>query len=89
MSELLQAVDALLTNPDGLPPPEVRSRLRRAEKLTQEQVARALNVKRVQVSRWETGAAEPRGERRVAYVHLLKNLSAKHPDVALARLQTS
>jgi transcriptional regulator with XRE-family HTH domain len=82
MSELFDAVDALLTRPADLPPPAVRARLRRADGLTQAQVAEALGVTRVQVLRWENGQAEPRAPHRAAYARLMKGLADKHPAVA-------
>ncbi|WP_308402164.1 helix-turn-helix transcriptional regulator [Streptomyces sp. RKAG293] len=79
VSELLEAVDALLNRPADLPAPAVRGRLRRADRLTQEQVAKALGVKRLAVVRWEAGKTEPRPPYREAYAHLLKGLAAKYP----------
>ncbi|WP_285543705.1 helix-turn-helix transcriptional regulator [Streptomyces lavendulae] len=67
-----------------LPATKVRGELRRAAGLTQAQVAAAIGVGRVQVARWETGFAEPRGVRRRAYSHLLLGLARQHPKVSTA-----
>ncbi|MER6342347.1 MULTISPECIES: helix-turn-helix domain-containing protein [Streptomyces] len=80
LSELLDAVDALLARPDALPPPEVRARLRKADDLTQQEVARVLGVTRVAFNRWEVGAAKPRRRHLEAYAHLLAGWAAKHPQ---------
>ena len=82
MSELLDAVDALLVRPDVMPPPEVRARLRKADGLTQEEVAEVFGVTRVAFNRWEVGAAKPRRRHLEAYVRLLKGWAAKHPQAA-------
>ncbi|WP_331726289.1 helix-turn-helix domain-containing protein [Streptomyces sp. NBC_01276] len=70
----LSVVEDLLHEAVWLPAVEERGALRRAAGLTQQQVATAVGVGRVQVARWETGVAEPRGVRRKAYSHLLKSL---------------
>ncbi|MCZ4125001.1 helix-turn-helix domain-containing protein [Streptomyces sp. H39-S7] len=80
MSELLEAVDALINRPADLPAPALRGRLRRADRLTQEQVANTLGVKRLAIVRWEAGKVEPRPPYREAYAHLLRGLAAKHPE---------
>ncbi|WP_328541125.1 helix-turn-helix domain-containing protein [Streptomyces sp. NBC_00344] len=77
MSELFDAVDALLARP-AFPPP-VRARLRRADGLTQAEVAAALGVSRLSFQRWETGLATPHPRHRAAYTRLLEGLAAKHP----------
>lgn len=77
---MFDAVDALVSRPADLPPPSVRGRLRRADGLTQPDVAETLGVHRVQVARWETGRAEPRKPHRAAYVRLLEQLAEKHPE---------
>ncbi|MGP3950982.1 helix-turn-helix transcriptional regulator [Streptomyces sp. 7N604] len=82
MSERFDAIDALLARPTELPPPDVRAELRRADGLTQAEVAEAIGVSRLQVIRWEQGQAVPRRKHRAAYAHLLKGLAAKHPGVA-------
>ncbi|MFJ3229169.1 helix-turn-helix domain-containing protein [Streptomyces sp. NPDC086783] len=82
MSELLDAVDALLTRPALLPSPEVRARLRKADGLTQEEVAQVFGVSRVTFNRWEVGAARPRQRHLQAYVRLLQGWARKHPEAA-------
>lgn len=84
MSELLNAVDALLARPDTMPPPDVRARLRKADGLTQEEVAEVFGVTRVAFHRWETGLAKPRRRHLEAYVRLLNGWAAKHPEAAEA-----
>ncbi|WP_406396523.1 helix-turn-helix domain-containing protein [Streptomyces sp. NBC_00887] len=56
-------------------------RLRRADGLTQEEVARALGVSRVAFLRWENGQVVPRAQHLAAYSRLLTGLAAKHPEV--------
>ncbi|MEU5314432.1 helix-turn-helix domain-containing protein [Streptomyces sp. NPDC021562] len=80
MSELLDAVDALLARPDTMPPPEIRARLRKADGLTQEEVAEVFGVTRVAFHRWETGTAKPRRHHLEAYVRLLNGWADKHPE---------
>ncbi|MFF9490275.1 helix-turn-helix domain-containing protein (plasmid) [Streptomyces sp. QTS137] len=84
MSELLNAVDALLARPDTMPPPDVRARLRKADGLTQEEVAEVFGVTRVAFHRWETGLAKPRRRHLEAYVRLLNGWAAKHPEAVQA-----
>ncbi|MFC7897555.1 helix-turn-helix domain-containing protein [Streptomyces sp. NPDC057381] len=83
MSELLDAVDALLMRPDTLPPPEVRAQLRKADGLTQQDVADVFGVTRVAFNRWEVGAAKPRRRHLEAYARLLAGWAAKHPTAAV------
>ncbi|MFD9818497.1 telomere-associated protein Tap [Streptomyces violascens] len=81
--ELFASVDALLeqvTADDGLPQPAERRRLRKAAGLSQEQVARALDVRRESVTSWEAGRSEPRPPKRAAYLRLLEGLAARHPE---------
>ena len=82
MSDLLEAVDALLVRPAVMPPPEVRARLRKADGLTQEEVAEVFGVTRVAFNRWEVGAAKPRRRHLEAYVRLLKGWATKYPEAA-------
>lgn len=84
MSELLNAVDALLARPDTMPPPDVRARLRKADGLTQEEVAEVFGVTRVAFHRWETGLAKPRRRHLEAYVRLLNGWAVKHPEAVEA-----
>ncbi|CAL9331137.1 hypothetical protein SUDANB105_00075 [Streptomyces sp. enrichment culture] len=79
MSELFDAVDALLASRASLPPPTERRRLRKAHGLTVEEVAAALQVRRATVSGWESGKTEPRPPERDAYARLLEGLAKLYP----------
>ncbi len=84
-SDSFQRVDALLESLDEaliLPPPRVRAQLRLAAGLTQQNIADALGVKRMAVTRWELGQTTPRRPHRDAYIHLLKGLAERFPDAA-------
>ncbi|MFC9289756.1 telomere-associated protein Tap [Streptomyces sp. NPDC057052] len=82
MSELFDAVDALLASRAVLPPPAERKRLRAAHGLTIEEVAGALKVRRATVSGWESGKTEPRPPERDAYARLLDKLAELYPAPA-------
>ncbi|MGZ3097136.1 telomere-associated protein Tap [Streptomyces sp. H72] len=81
MSELFDAVDALIASRAQLPPAEERKRLRTAHGLTLDQVAAALKVRRATVSGWESSKkpTEPRGPEREAYARLLSRLAELYP----------
>lgn len=79
MSELFDAVDALIAGQSPLPPPAERVRLRKAHGLSQEQVAAALEVRRPTVVSWESGRTEPRPPQREAYARLLDKLAELYP----------
>ncbi|MDX5570547.1 helix-turn-helix transcriptional regulator [Streptomyces sp. ID05-04B] len=79
MSELFDAVDALVASRSPLPPPAERKRLRQAHALTLDEVAAALDVRRATVGGWESGKAEPRPPEREAYARLLKQLAQLYP----------
>ncbi|KUJ69459.1 transcriptional regulator [Streptomyces albus subsp. albus] len=79
MSELFDAVDALLASRAALPPPAERKRLRKAHGLTVDEVAAALKVRRATVSGWESGKTEPRPPERDAYARLLDGLAQLYP----------
>ncbi|MEU4729562.1 helix-turn-helix domain-containing protein [Streptomyces sp. NPDC023588] len=79
MSELFDAVDALVASRATLPPPAERKRLRAAHGLTIDEVAAALKVRRATVSGWEAGKTEPRPPERDAYARLLKQLAELYP----------
>jgi transcriptional regulator with XRE-family HTH domain len=79
MSELFDAVDALIASRSPLPPPAERRRLRQAHALTLDEVAAALGVRRATVGGWESGKAEPRPPEREAYARLLKQLAQLYP----------
>ncbi|MBT2479718.1 helix-turn-helix transcriptional regulator [Streptomyces sp. ISL-94] len=78
---LFAAVDALLEEvaQDPLPHPDERKRLREAAGLSQDQIAKALAVRRETVTSWETGRTSPRPPKRAAYARLLEGLSSLHP----------
>lgn len=81
MSELFDAVDALVASRAALPPAAERKRLRVAHGLTLDDVAAALRVRRATVSGWEslTKPTEPRGPEREAYARLLAQLAELYP----------
>ncbi|MEU1457408.1 telomere-associated protein Tap [Streptomyces avermitilis] len=81
MSELFDAVDALVASRSPLPSAEERKRLRVAHGLTLDDVAGALKVRRATVSAWESTKkpTEPRGPEREAYARLLKQLAEFYP----------
>ncbi|WP_217246093.1 helix-turn-helix transcriptional regulator [Streptomyces sp. AC602_WCS936] len=81
MSELFDAVDALVASRSPLPPAEERKRLRVAHGLTLDDVAGALKVRRATVSGWESvkKPTEPRGPEREAYARLLRQLAELYP----------
>jgi transcriptional regulator with XRE-family HTH domain len=81
MSELFDAVDALVASRSPLPSAEERKRLRTAHGLTLDDVAGALKVRRATVSAWESTKkpTEPRGPEREAYARLLKQLAELYP----------
>ncbi|MBA2947948.1 helix-turn-helix domain-containing protein [Streptomyces sp. PSKA28] len=55
-------------------------------RLSQEQIAKALNTWRESVGHWETGRSEPRPQKRASYARLLDGLSACCPaEAALPR----
>ncbi|OEJ22439.1 telomere-associated protein Tap [Streptomyces subrutilus] len=78
---LFAAVDALLEEAaqDPLPHPDERKRLREAAGLSQDQIAKALFVRRETVTSWETGRTSPRPPKRAAYARLLEGLSTLPP----------
>ncbi|WP_329130350.1 telomere-associated protein Tap [Streptomyces sp. NBC_00670] len=84
MSELFDAVDALVASRAPLPPAEERKRLRQAHGLTLDDVAAALKVRRATVSGWESlkKPTEPRGPEREAYARLLNKLAELYPAPA-------
>ncbi|MEU5617552.1 helix-turn-helix domain-containing protein [Streptomyces sp. NPDC053808] len=69
----------MLTRSPDLPSPSARARLRKADRLTQQQVADLLGVRRLAVARWEAGNVEPREPHRQAYIRLLAGLAVKYP----------
>ncbi|MFE5901188.1 telomere-associated protein Tap [Streptomyces sp. NPDC056488] len=81
MSEMFDAVDALVASRSALPSAEERKRLRTAHGLTLDDVAGALGVRRATVSAWESvkKLTEPRGPEREAYARMLKQLAELYP----------
>ncbi|MGW4435186.1 telomere-associated protein Tap [Streptomyces sp. NPDC004596] len=79
MSELFDAVDALVASRSPLPPPAERRRLRQAHALTLDEVAAALGVRRATIGDWEAGKTEPRPPQREAYARLLRQLTQLYP----------
>ncbi|MBN0042548.1 helix-turn-helix domain-containing protein [Streptomyces actuosus] len=79
MSELFDAVDALVASRSPLPSPAERKRLRQAHGLTLDEVAAALGVRRATVSAWEAGRTEPRPPEREAYARMLGQLAQFYP----------
>ncbi|MGW1469006.1 telomere-associated protein Tap [Streptomyces sp. NPDC002308] len=79
MSDLFDAVDALVASRSPLPLPPERKRLRQAHGLTLEEVAATLDVRRATVGAWESGRTEPRPPQREPYAHLLKQLARLYP----------
>jgi len=79
MSELFDAVDALVASRSPLPPPAERRRLRQAHGLTLDEVAAVLKVRRATVGGWEAGKTEPRPPERDAYARLLDKLAELYP----------
>ncbi|MDT0382439.1 helix-turn-helix domain-containing protein [Streptomyces sp. DSM 42041] len=84
MSEMFDAVDALVAGHASLPPPVERLRLRKAHGLTLDQVAGALKVRRATVGAWESGKTEPRPPHREAYARLLEKLTGLYPSDRVA-----
>jgi len=58
-----------------LPPPPVAAALRRAGRLTQDDLAKELKVHRVTVARWELGQRSPQGALRDEYAEILRQLA--------------
>jgi transcriptional regulator with XRE-family HTH domain len=59
-----------------LPGPRARRALRIAAGATQEQFGRELGIDRASVARWELGTREPRGQMRLRYAQLLRDLQS-------------
>ncbi|GFN10048.1 telomere-associated protein Tap [Streptomyces microflavus] len=89
MSELFDAVDALVASRATLPPPAERKRLRAAHGLTIDEVATALKVRRATVSGWEAGKTEPRPPERDAYARLLDKLAELYPVTLAPAAETA
>jgi DNA-binding transcriptional regulator YiaG len=73
----MDLLDQLLADANAqrsLPEPAVRRVVRQRAGLSQGDVARVLGVNRVSVTRWESGAREPRRSNAVSYAALLDRL---------------
>jgi predicted transcriptional regulator len=74
----MDAIDHLLAEARQrrtLPPPVVRQLLRKRVGLTQREIADILDVSRPAVTRYESGARDPRGRVRLAYAELLDRIA--------------
>ncbi|HSX67227.1 helix-turn-helix transcriptional regulator [Nocardioides sp.] len=58
----------------GLPRPNEARRIREAAGVTQDRLAREVDVHRVTLARWEAGTRVPRGAERVRYARILAEL---------------
>jgi transcriptional regulator with XRE-family HTH domain len=65
---------ASLIQAKRLPPPAMRRALRLGAGLTLQEVGELVGVHRSCVLRWETGAREPTGRRRIRYSEVLTEL---------------
>ena len=66
-------IDRLRAN--RLPPPAERRSIRRRARASLEDVADALGVEKMTVSRWERGIRQPWPKHRAAYISLLRALA--------------
>jgi len=57
-----------------LPSPALARAIREAAGVSQEGIARELEVTRMTICRWEAGTFKPSGQRRIAYAALLREL---------------
>ncbi len=79
MSELFDAVDALLASRAPLPPPAELEAVAHGARADPGRGRRALQVRRATVSGWESGKTEPRPPERDAYARLLEGLAKLYP----------
>jgi DNA-binding transcriptional regulator YiaG len=70
MSGLVAEVQEALS----LPAPPVARAIREAARVTQARLAAELDVHELTVHRWEAGTRTPRGDLRLAYARLLRDL---------------
>lgn len=61
----------------SLPDPSVARLIRLSAGVSQERLARELGVHRTTLYRWEAGERRPRGNDRVKYVALLRDLRSE------------
>ncbi|GIM88723.1 helix-turn-helix domain-containing protein [Paractinoplanes toevensis] len=72
-TEVVNLVDRLRA--DRLPPPPERRTIRRRARASLKDVAQALGVDIMTVSRWERGKADPWPRHRAAYIRALRALA--------------
>jgi DNA-binding transcriptional regulator YiaG len=58
----------------SLPAPETARLIRRAARISQSRLAKAVGVDRTTLARWEAGSTCPRGAQRIRYAELLADL---------------
>lgn len=63
--------------PVPLPAPSERRRRREAFGITQQEIGQEVGVAGPTVARWESGAREPKGERRRSYAAVLEELAER------------
>jgi DNA-binding transcriptional regulator YiaG len=73
MSGLLEKVRASRR----LPPPEVRRAIRRAARVSQQELANELGCHRGTIARFETGTRRPAGQLLLDYLRVLESLSSE------------
>jgi DNA-binding transcriptional regulator YiaG len=71
--KVVDLVDRLRAN--RLPPPSERRAIRRRARASLDDLAAALGVQKMTVSRWERGVAQPWPKHRAAYIGLLQALA--------------
>ena len=74
----MQTLDDLIAASNDrlrLPDPAIRRLLRERARVSQSEIAAVANVDRASVSRWESGAREPRGENLENYLEILDRLA--------------
>ncbi|MFI5895609.1 helix-turn-helix domain-containing protein [Actinoplanes sp. NPDC051513] len=74
-----ELVDRLRAN--RLPPPAERRAIRKRADVTLDDVAKALGVEKMTVSRWERGVRQPWPKNRAAYICLLQALAKLDHDL--------
>jgi DNA-binding transcriptional regulator YiaG len=74
-TDRLAEVLELARNRRRLPAPKIRRTLRERAGIPQTSMAYALNVEASTISRWESGAREPRGQYLARYLDALERLA--------------
>jgi DNA-binding transcriptional regulator YiaG len=87
--EVVDLIDRLRAN--RLPPPAERRAIRLRAHASLDDVAKALGVEKMTVSRWERGIARPWPQHRAAYICLLQALSeiASEAEVSDGKASTA